>query len=342
MTVPFLTISSGAADAPAKRPPPRLLRQVGHAAWSAAYLLQRRLPPPFYYYFGGIGDELLMSAVFREQVKRGHPPMLVMTAHAALFQNNPDVRATMPVEIRLPELMKRLGRPVFHPYYGLDYDPVLDKHPAPPYPIIARMCEVCGITGDIAVRPYLTLNEDERAGGQIAPRQVAIMSSGLSAKPPFLNKQWYPERFAQVVRACRDQYNFVQLGDASDPLLDGALDLRGQTTLREAAAILSQSRAFVGQIGFLMHLARAVECPSVIVYGGREHPAQSGYPCNENLYSPVPCAPCWQQNRCDFGRKCLSQIHADHVVAALHRLIARAPAPLETEIYTLPPPSAPA
>ena len=314
-----------------------LRKQAGFAAWSAAYLLRHRLPPPFYYYFGGIGDVFLMTAVLREQALRGQAPALVMTDWGDLFDHNPDVRGLLPVEVRLPPLLARLGRPAFHPYYALDYDPVHDRHPAPPYPIIARMCEVCGVSGPVSIRPYLFLTEAEKQNGLRVPRQVAIMSSGMSAHPPFLNKQWFPDRYQAVVAALQGTYDFVQLGSPADPLLKGALDLRGRTTRRESAAILSRSLAFVGQVGFLMHVACAVECPSVIIYGGREHPSQSGYVCNENLYSPVPCAPCWQQNRCDFGRMCLDNITVPHVIDALHRQVALAGTALPTETYTLPP-----
>ena len=90
-------------------------------------------------------------------------------------------------------------------------------------------------------------------------------------------------------------------------------DLRGKTTLRESAAILSRSLAFVGQVGFLMHLARAVECRAVILYGGREHPSQSGYSCNENLYSEVGCSPCWRLNSCPYDKECMRRISAADV-----------------------------
>ena len=108
------------------------------------------------------------------------------------------------------------------------------------------------------------------------------------------------------------------------------MDLRGQTSLRETAAILASSQLFVGQVGFLMHLARAVDCRSVIVYGGRETPEQSGYPCNVNLYSPVACSPCWRLNSCPFDRICLDMINADDVIAGVEQQVARAGATLET------------
>jgi len=65
-----------------------------------------------------------------------------------------------------------------------------------------------------------------------------------------------------------------------------------------------------------MHMARAVECRSVIVYGGREHPSQSGYSANINLHWEGSCSPCWEENACDFARVCMQSITPEAVVAA--------------------------
>jgi hypothetical protein len=80
-----------------------------------------------------------------------------------------------------------------------------------------------------------------------------------------------------------------------------------------------------------MHLARAVECPSVIVFGGREAPWQSGYICNSNLYSAVPCAPCWRANTCEFDRRCMSDISVADVVSAIRQMMKRPRNPLAVE-----------
>jgi ADP-heptose:LPS heptosyltransferase len=313
-----------------------LLRQVGHAAWSVKTLLTQGLPPEGYYFFGGIGDVLLCSAVFHELRRRGHSPVRMMSQHNDLFLHNPDVAERLAVEPRLIELGKRLGRRLIAPEYALPYIPEEDRHPAPPYPIIARMCETVGITGEVSIRPYMYLTDDEKSAGRVARRQVAVISSGMSAHHQIANKQWYPERFQAVVDSLADRFDFVQLGHPSDPPLAGALDLRGKTTLRESAAILSQSLAFLGQIGLLMHVARAVDCRSVIVYGGREHPDQSGYISNENLYTPLPCAPCWKLNACDYDHECMRRIQPSDVTAALERTAARYGTALETDTYTVP------
>jgi ADP-heptose:LPS heptosyltransferase len=92
---------------------------------------------------------------------------------------------------------------------------------------------------------------------------------------------------------------------------------------------------FVGLEGLPMHMARAVDCPSVIVYGGRLRPDQIGYICNENLYTPVACAPCWLDWQCDFGRICLEMITARDVIAAAERLLARPRDGLAVETYEI-------
>jgi ADP-heptose:LPS heptosyltransferase len=156
----------------------------------------------------------------------------------------------------------------------------------------------------------------------LAPRQIAIHSSGAAARYPILNKEWFPERFAQVAEALASRFNLVQLGAPEDPLLPGVRDLRGKTTVRESAAVLSQSQLFIGLEGFLMHLARAVECRAVIVYGGHSHPDQTGYEAFENLYSAVPCAPCWLRDHCPHNHECMRRITATEVLAGVERQVA--------------------
>ena len=133
------------------------------------------------------------------------------------------------------------------------------------------------------------------------------------------NKDWFPERMQHVVALLESKFDFVQIGSRQDPPLAGARDMRGCNSVPETAQLLSQSRLFVGQVGFLMHLARAVNCRSVIIYGGREIPALTGYGANINLTTQIPCSPCWLRNRCDFDLECMRRITAEDVAAAIQR-----------------------
>ncbi len=312
---------------------PRLTRRLLRLA-GGLYLAARHGWPRAMIWFGQApGDDLLCTAVAREWRRRERGRLWVISQHPQLFAGNPDVALVLPQMIESPRfqaMFRQRGGQVLRVNYP-DPDPALDLTPPPPRHLITVMCLRAGISGRIALRPYLSLTAGERRWGPRADRQVAIMSSGLVKARPMGNKEWGPERFQEVVDRLKGRYQFVQLGAVQDPLLCGATDLRGRTTLRQAGAVLSQSLAFVGQVGFLMHLARAVDCPSVIVYGGREAPWQSGYSCNTNLYTPVPCAPCWLWNRCDYGHECMKRIRPDSVAEALESLVERGRAPLAVD-----------
>jgi ADP-heptose:LPS heptosyltransferase len=197
------------------------------------------------------------------------------------------------------------------------------------------MCEQAGIRGSVRLRPYLELSDAEKQNGRRVKRQVVIQSSGRSAQFFYRTKEWYPERFQEVVSRLKHEVDFVQLGSISDPPLEGVLDLRGKTSIRESAAILANSILFVGLVGFLMHLARAVECRSVVVYGGRELPEQTGYVCNTNIVGRADCSPCWRYDDCPGGRDCMKQITVDQVVEAVYHRIAEPHLGLAVQEWTL-------
>lgn len=282
-----------------------------------------------------LGDDLLCTTIFREGRKRGETALWMMTRHPELFAGNPDVDRVVPLDDHHAVFLRRLGVAVTQPYYTAF---ALADQPTPRLPathLIAQMCTLAGLHGPIELRPYLHLTAAERQRGQLSPRQVVIHSSGRSANAPIPNKEWFPERFQAVVTALRGRFDFIQLGAVSDPPLIGARDLRGRTTLRESAALVAASRAVVCQEGFLMHLARAVEVRAVVIYGGAPHPAISGYSANENLFRSLPCAPCWQTHRCDYSRRCMTEITATDVVAALLRVDALHSQPLPVDVAHL-------
>lgn len=289
-------------------------------------------------YYGGIGDDLLLTALLRELRRRDYRGVWVTTQRPELFAHRDDADLVLPWNWEYEPWVRALGWNYLRPRYTR-YLPDEDRDIEPSRHIIAVMCQQAGVVGEVALRPYLTLTDAERAGGARVERQVVVQSAGISKVQAMRTKQWYPERFQQVVDLLRDRYNFVQVGMPSDPALEGAVDLRGQTNVRETAAILSQSLTFVSQVGMLMHLGRAVDRRGVIVYGGRETPAQSGYSGHENLYSPVPCSPCWRQQTCPFDVMCMQQITAEDVAAAIERQVARhgEPLPVDTDVLGVDP-----
>jgi ADP-heptose:LPS heptosyltransferase len=288
-------------------------------------------------YFGGhgIGDELLCSAPLHELRRRGCTGLGVMTHFPEFFTHSPDVDRVFPVDLRATSLAAHAGIRASSTSY-ISEQKAPDADVPPPRHIIAEMCRRCGISGQVELRPWVFLQPNERERFASYRGAIAIQSSRRGASLSIGNKEWFPERFQVVVDALRPQHRVVQIGRPEDPALHGAEDLRGKTTPRETAALMANAAGFVGLVGFPMHLARAVDCPSVIIYGGRERPDQSGYSCNENLYTPLPCAPCWRWNTCDYDRQCMTAIQPAHVVAAITRLLARPRGPLAIDHAMLP------
>jgi ADP-heptose:LPS heptosyltransferase len=83
----------------------------------------------------------------------------------------------------------------------------------------------------------------------------------------------------------------------------------------------------MGVVSFLMHAANGVDVPAVIVYGGRETPANSGYRENINLYVKMECSPCWLHDshgdRCTHDLECMRRITVEHVLAGCRELLRR-------------------
>jgi hypothetical protein len=293
--------------------------------------------PDHLIYFGGtaFGDDLLLGSVLHELHARRVGRLAVISRLTELFDHYPFPLAVLD-ETHWPALgaMLRWGRRATKPEYICGLTPPDIEIPGNGH-IIAEMARNAGMRGPVRLRTWLYLTEAERERGGRIPNQAAIQCTSKTSVNACANKLWPVDRYQRVVDENRDRLAFVQIGSLGDPPLRGALDLRGQTTLRESAAILSQSRVFVGYVGFLMHLARAVECRSVIVFGGREHPSQSGYVANENLFTALPCSPCWRLFTCVADHQCMEAIRASDVTNAITRALART-GPLETALESIP------
>ncbi len=282
-----------------------------------------------------IGDDLLCTAVARELARRGQRRTWMMSNHPELFLNNGDIDRVVPVDDYHARLLSRLGATVTQPYYFRESSD-RSRYLPPSRPIIAEMCALAGVSGEVELRPWINLTPAEKEAGKLHSRQIVMHTSGLSAGSAMANKEWLHDRFQAVADELSSRFTIVQLGSARDPALCGAHDLRGQTTLRESAAIVACARVVVCQVGFLMHLARAVDTRAVVIFGGVELPAITGYAANENLYSAVDCAPCWMPNNCPADHKCMTAISVDGVVEAVARAEARQGEVLPVERASLP------
>src|ERR1039458_836250 len=223
-------------------------------------------PSRFFQGAGRIGDDLMCTTVFRELRKRSKRSLAVATRNPGLFEKNPDVeKIIVQTDTRLNR-WGRAGLPIKTLAHS-GYDASRDMDLPPDEHILIRMCRLAGISGPVELRPYIFLTPAELVAGRLGENQVAVQSTGLASSQAMKKREWYPERFQELCAQLRSDVRVVQVGSASDMKLEGAMDLRGQTTLRQTAAVLANSLVFIGLVGFNMHLARAVDCRSVIKIG---------------------------------------------------------------------------
>ena len=272
--------------------------------------------------YEAFGDTLLLTAVARALVRQSGARVAIATVRHDLFRNNPDICGILKCsQTEYFALLGRLKKLKFVHYSVQTGIPGLLQ--SPKEHIISVMCRETGVMGKVELLPRIYLGRREMERHKSRKEFVVVQSSIANAGFPIINKEWYPDRMQQVVDQIRSHFEVVQVGLHADPALNGVTDMRGKLGVREVASLMFSAKAFIGMVGFLMHLARAVDCPSVIVYGGREAPWQTGYTCNENIYTPVSCAPCWREDICPFERHCMEVIDPKTVVTRLDAVIQR-------------------
>ena len=100
------------------------------------------------------------------------------------------------------------------------------------------------------------------------------------------------------------------------------LDLTGQTDLLAAAGVLKSSAAFIGNDSGLMHLAAALDCPTVGVFGS-SNPVWTA-PLGRHTRTVIPagfsCRPCYRKT-CNQTEFCLDTVAGETVLAAVLDLV---------------------
>ena len=155
--------------------------------------------PRFLLFYGlAPGDDMVCTAVLRELRRRGEADLGMVSNHPELFLGSEDVRCVLPAgdayDLHRPPLATyrhfvklaggELKRVEYAPFDGGDRSAVPSRH------IIAEACASAGIAGPVAIRPYLTLTDAEKAAATWAQGQIVIQSSGMGARHPIRNKQW--------------------------------------------------------------------------------------------------------------------------------------------------------
>jgi heptosyltransferase-3 len=151
----------------------------------------------------------------------------------------------------------------------------------------------------------------------------------------WLFKAWTEAANAELIRRlAKDGHRIVVTGapDAREKSIigrilgdrAGAIDLSGQLSLREMAALTARARLFFGVDSAPMHIAAAMGTPVVVLFGPSDERAWGPWHVPHRIVTTNHvCRPC-NNDGCGGGKvsECLTQLPVDRVHSAINELLA--------------------
>jgi len=212
------------------------------------------------------GDAVAITAAIYS-LHRAHPgkyTTAVESSYPEVFEHNPDVVVSGVAEVQMhyPAIHKSNDR-------GIHF--------------MQGWCEFLGSALGISI-PLLTDRPRLYFDTPSPPiEDFWLVCSG--GKRDFTNKLW--GGYQEVVNKSKE--TFVQVGGG--PRLNGVVDMVDKTTLRELFSLARRCKGILCGVSLLMHVAAALEKPSVVIAGGREPVQWNAYPLQQYVHT-VGMLPC--------------------------------------------------
>jgi len=259
------------------------------------------------------GDIIMLTAAVRD-LHRSNPGKLltdVRTPCAHLWENNPyitqipdDDQEAEVLECEYP-LIHRSNTSPFHFIHG--FQRFLGEK-------LNLSIDATDFKGDIHI------SDQEKAWmsqvEEITKEEIPFWIVAGGGKNDYTIKWWDTHRFQKVVNHFRGRILFVQVGEKNHhhPRLNGALDLRGKTDLRQLVRLMYHAQGVLSPVTMLMHLAAAVEAKPgmpknracVVIAGGREPMQWEAYPHHQYIHTngSLMCCDnggCWKARTVPIG-----------------------------------------
>jgi ADP-heptose:LPS heptosyltransferase len=252
------------------------------------------------------GDIVLLTAAVRDLHKcyPGEYLTDVRTPFPAIWEHNPYLTPLSPEDPGVEEiecsypLINRCNHAPYHCLHG--FIEFLNER-------LALKIKPTAFQGDI----HLSAQENAWYSQvhELAREAIPFWIVAAGGKYDVTIKWWETARYQEVVNHFRGRIQFVQVGAVGDhhPKLEGVIDLRGRTDLRQLIRLVHHAQGVLCPVTALMHLAAAVETrpgeprtrACVVVAGGREPAHWEAYPEHQFIHTngALPCCTsggCWK------------------------------------------------
>ena len=159
------------------------------------------------------------------------------------------------------------------------------------------------------------------------------LDGGFVAICPFTTrpqKHWFDESWCSLIENIRQRWGLpvVMLGGPGDRAAaatlggsqPGLVDLTGQTSLRQAAAMIARAGLVVGVDTGLTHMGIAMGRPTLCLFGSTRPYLETGQESARVLYHALDCSPCKRKPTCGGSFDCMRAISPGQVMAEAERL----------------------
>jgi len=155
----------------------------------------------------------------------------------------------------------------------------------------------------VSNRPVLYLEDTEKSWmsqvQEVTGKKIPFWIVNAGIKRDFTAKSWPIEHYQEVVNRTLGKIQWVQIGAKEDghPKLDGVIDLREKTDIRQLIRLVFNSSGGLGPVTFLQHLCAAWDKPYICLLGGREPSQWVQYPLQHTL-STLGLLSCCKKSAC--------------------------------------------
>ena len=242
--------------------------------------------------FNGVGDLLFATPSLRV-IKIAYPDSEIIfnTNYPSLLQNNPFVDQT--------------GSKNEGIFLGYD-DPIHGKHPDRHhiYKDWQIICSAYNLdTSPPALKPEIHFNYNSKDRLGVG---VQVIHKG----------HWHKKKVWPWFETLTQLYPWVRCSEVKPiPKMDSVVSL-----VKHIASL----RLVVCAEGGISHIAKAVNTPAIVLYGGFALPEWNGYEDQINLCNYPPCGPCYNAGPCtgSYERECFTKITPAYVAGEIERILS--------------------
>jgi len=274
---------------------------------------------------GGRGDILLATPVFpalKEKFPGCHITLFTAPHLAVIMAGNPHID-----EITC----KRPRRSGFDRVIRLDYIRL---------PANLHIIDAFAINAHVKLenkKPFIYLSDSHHREAQRFMDFYGLRDSDLTIAvhrgPTWPERMWPQKRYPKAADYFKEKYNarFIELSQFKGMGLGLGIDLTGKTSIRQTAAILKRCKLLLCVDSFLLHLASAVDTPTVALFGCT-NPALR-LPFNDISTAPETPSKCrWcyhkdqrrQSNLCTRDRiYCMESISVESVIESMETILRK-------------------